>query len=84
MTYFVYILRSLKDGNLYVGISADVEKRLVQHNSGKTQSTKSRKPFKLIYREKFNSRQEARGREKYLKSYEGSREKLTIIENIGE
>lgn len=84
MKYYLYILKSLKDNKHYVGISADPENRLKQHNSGKTQSTKSRRPFILIYLERLNSRQEARSREKYLKSYEGSKEKLNIIENIGE
>ena len=68
MRYYLYILRSLKDNNYYIGISSNVKKRLTQHNSGKTQSTKSRKPFVLIYTEELNSRLEAREREKYLKS----------------
>jgi putative endonuclease len=84
MTHYLYILRSLRDNNHYIGISSNVEKRLSQHNSGKTRSTKSRKPFILVYTEKFNSRLDARKREKYLKSYKGSKEKLNIIENIGE
>jgi putative endonuclease len=83
MKYYVYILKSLKDFNHYTGISSDPNKRLLQHNAGKTSSTKSRRPFILIYSEQWNSRVEARNREKYLKSYEGSREKKTILENIG-
>jgi putative endonuclease len=39
-TFFVYAIRSLKDGRIYVGISADPSSRLKQHNSGKTRSTK--------------------------------------------
>ncbi|HPC36925.1 MAG TPA: GIY-YIG nuclease family protein [Candidatus Marinimicrobia bacterium] len=44
----VYVLRSLKDGCYYVGMSEDVAKRLMTHNLGKVTSTKSRRPFELI------------------------------------
>jgi len=84
MTYYLYILRSLKDKKHYTGISSNVEKRLAQHNSGKTRSTKIRRPFILIYTEEFNSRSEAREREKYLKSYQGCKDKIEILKNIGE
>lgn len=82
MKYYLYILRSLKDNKLYTGITGNIEKRLRQHNFGKTPSTKSRKPFILIYSEEFDSRIEAREREKYLKSYKGSKEKMEIVENL--
>ncbi|MDD5396434.1 MAG: GIY-YIG nuclease family protein [Candidatus Moranbacteria bacterium] len=83
MEYYFYILKSLKDKKHYTGISKDPSNRLKQHNSGKTTSTKSRRPFVLIYKEKYPSRIEARNREKYLKSYMGSKEKMEILENIG-
>jgi putative endonuclease len=84
MKYYLYILKSLKDNKHYTGISGDVKKRLAQHNSGKTQSTKIRRPFVLIYTEEFNSRYEAREREKYFKSYRGCKDKIEILKNIGE
>ncbi len=71
MDYFVYALRSLIDCNLYVGISADPQKRLHEHNAGMQRSTKHRKPFKLIYQEKCSDRQRAREREKTLKTGAG-------------
>ena len=49
-------------------MSENVEIRLNQHNSGKTKSTKGYKPWKLLFFEEFETRQEARKREKYLKS----------------
>lgn len=82
MNYFVYILKSLKDNNHYIGVSCDVEKRLKQHNSGKTKSTKSRRPFNLIYKEKYDSFKDAREREKFLKSYSGATEKRRIINEL--
>jgi putative endonuclease len=68
MTWFVYVLQSQKDSAFYIGISSDVQKRLQSHNKGNTRSTKSRRPFKLLYTEKYATRKEARKREKYLKS----------------
>ncbi len=66
--YFVYVLRSRKDGNLYIGHASDLEKRIRVHNQGRVRSTKSRTPFELIYKEIVNSREDAITREKFLKS----------------
>ena len=44
MEYFVYVLESEIDGRLYKGQTSDIEKRLTEHNSGKTKSTKGYKP----------------------------------------
>ena len=68
MKYFVYVLKSLKDGRTYKGMTKDIEKRLKQHNSGETKSTKAYRPWIVIYKEELNTIEEARGREKYLKS----------------
>ena len=68
MTFYVYVMKSMKDDGFYVGISKDPDKRLIGHNWGMTKSTKGRRPFELVYAEKVISRQEARRREKYLKS----------------
>ena len=80
--YHVYIIQSLKDRGYYVGLSSDVEKRLVYHNAGRVRSTKARTPFTLVYSEDFATRVLAREREKYLKSYKGSQEKQNIIEHV--
>ena len=66
--FFVYAIKSEKDGRIYVGMSADVEVRLKEHNAGKTKSTKRFKPWRLIYKEEVIYRIEARKREIYLKS----------------
>ncbi len=66
--YFVYAIQSEKDGRIYVGMCADIEVRLKEHNAGKTKSTKGFTPWKLIYKEESVSRIEARKREIYLKS----------------
>ena len=49
--YNIYVLISLSDFRLYIGISEDVDKRLNQHNSGYVLATKNRRPFKLLYYE---------------------------------
>jgi len=77
--YFVYILKSERDGKFYTCLSQDVDARLKVHNKGGNRSTKHRRPFKLIYTEEYGTLEEARKREKYLKSYAGSKEKLHII-----
>lgn len=66
--YFVYVIRSEKDGRFYVGPSENVEKRVEQHNKGMTFSTKGFRPWKLFFVESYNTKIEAREREKYLKS----------------
>lgn len=69
--YYVYVMRSLKDGRLYKGFTSNLKRRIKEHNSGQTKSTKGFVPWELIYFEKVNSREEARKREKYLKSGQG-------------
>ena len=65
--FYVYILKSLKDDNLYIGSTNDLKRRMEEHNSGKVFSTKIRRPFKLVYYEAYLSEQEARKREHNLK-----------------
>jgi putative endonuclease len=69
--HFVYVLRSSKDGRFYVGMTTDVENRLLEHNGGKTKSTKGFIPWKLVFVEEYATRIEARRREKYLKGGSG-------------
>jgi len=71
--YFVYILKSLRDNKFYTGITNNLERRLREHNKGSksTPSTLYRGPFHLAYSEKFQTRKEARERERFLKSGAG-------------
>jgi len=66
--YFVYVLKSEKDDRLYKGMTNNIKRRIYEHNIGKHKSTRPFKPWKLVYQESFDSRVEARRREKYLKS----------------
>lgn len=66
--YYVYVLKSLKDGKIYTGYTSELWKRIEQHLRGEVKSTLNRKPLKLIYYEVYLSEIDARKREKYLKS----------------
>ena len=77
--YVVYAIKSNVDSRIYVGFTKDVAKRLIEHNSGKTRSTKGYRPWVLIFTEASESREEARKREKYYKSGIG-KEKLKYLD----
>lgn len=64
----VYVLRSEVDGRFYVGMTANLAQRVSDHNKGRAKSTKAYRPWKLFFFENFETRNEARQREKYLKS----------------
>ena len=67
--YYVYLIRSLKDSSLYIGYTNDLKRRLIQHNSGQSQYTKTKMPYKLIYYEAYQSQEDALIREKRLKRF---------------
>ena len=80
--YYVYAIKSEVDGRVYVGLSKDVNKRLLEHNAGRTKSTKGYRQWKLVYSEEVGSRVDARIREKYLKTGSGKEWlKKYIIDN---
>jgi putative endonuclease len=64
--YFVYVLRN-PDGRLYIGFTADLERRVRQHQEGEGGWTQERGPWELVYHEKFDNRAEAMKRERNLK-----------------
>jgi putative endonuclease len=70
---YTYVIRSKKDSKWYTGSTCDLRKRFKQHNTNKISSTKGRGPFELIYYEACINEQDARVREKYLKSGPGRR-----------
>jgi len=66
--FTVYAIRSEVRSYIYVGMTGNLERRLGEHNRGENRSTKAYKPFVLIYTETFETRVEAREKEKYFKS----------------
>ena len=69
--YTVYILKSFKDNGYYVGYTSNFEKRLKEHNSGKTKSLKHRLPMKVVYQENHQTKKAAKERELQIKSWKG-------------
>jgi len=66
--YYVYAIQSQKNKTVYIGYTNDLLERFKKHNLGKVFSTKPYKPFKLIYYEAYQNKQDALEREKFLKS----------------
>jgi putative endonuclease len=60
MAYYLYILKC-SDKTLYTGITTDLDRRLMEHNTGKTAAkyTRARRPVSLIYYKKFRDRSRA-------------------------
>jgi putative endonuclease len=81
--YKVYVLKSEKDKNLYIGCTSNLEKRLKYHASGNVLSTKSRLPLKLIYSEVFKDRNEAFFTERFYKTAKGKKKLLEKIKHWG-
>jgi len=77
--FYVYCLQSLSRNYLYVGLTDNVERRFSEHQIGKNKTTRPYRPFKLLLVEEYDSRLEARHREKYLKSGVGKEYLKTLI-----
>jgi putative endonuclease len=67
--YYVYLLKSRKDGKLYIGSTSRLNIRIKEHNEGLVFSTKGRRPLEVIYFECYKSEKDARKREKNLKLF---------------
>jgi len=71
MHYIVYILRSLKSKNLYIGYTTSLDRRIEEHNTGKSAATKPYSPWEIIFHETDTNSVDAKRREKYFKSSKG-------------
>ena len=69
--FYTYVLLSEKDDKHYTGYTSDLKLRFEQQQRGKVDSTKYRRPLKLIYYEACVDQEDAMRREKYLKTYHG-------------
>ena len=76
--FFLYILQSEKNRKYYIGITKDIEIRLNQHNRGVGKSTRSNRPWRLVYTEEYNTWSEAAIREKQIKNQKSR----AYIENL--
>ena len=71
MFFYVYVLKSSIVDRLYIGCTSDLVRRVKEHNLGLNSSTKSYMPWKLIYYEASLDQNDAKRREKYLKTSKG-------------
>ncbi|MBI4226150.1 GIY-YIG nuclease family protein [Candidatus Roizmanbacteria bacterium] len=79
--FYVYVLKSLRDQKLYNGYSDDLKRRFNDHNKGKVEATKHRKPFILIYYEAYLNQQDATTREKFFKTQWGRNYLKKVLKN---
>lgn len=77
--FYVYVLKSQKDGKLYVGYTNNLKRRLSQHAKGEVISTKNRRPLRLIHYEYFINETDAKAREVFLKSGAGHNQLDNIL-----
>ena len=67
--WYVYILESKKNKNLYKGITDNLRRRMDEHNSGKGGGyTRKNRPYKLIFYEAYIEKADALKAEKFFKS----------------
>lgn len=71
--YYTYVLKSKKDNKLYIGYTDNLKRRLIEHNKGFVDSTKTRCPLILIYYEACLDEMKSISREKYFKTGFGRR-----------
>ncbi len=78
---FVYIVKC-KNNTYYTGITYDIQKRILEHNSGLTISiTKSKRPVELVYSKEYNNRVETAQREKEIKGW-SRKKKENLINSV--
>ena len=71
--FYVYVLRSLKNGRFYIGCTNNLERRLGEHNGSRSTYTSLTRPFELIHQEMYEDLKSARKREIMLKGGQGRR-----------
>jgi len=71
--FYTYVLKSDVDNQFYSGFTKDLKLRFDQHCKGQVESTKERRPLRLIYYEACLTREDALKRERYFKTYYGKR-----------
>ncbi len=84
MEYYVYIIYSPSRNKYYIGYSQNPEERLMEHNSGATTSTRSGKPWALVYKEKCLDKIAAIRRENKIKKVKSRKYIESLINNISD
>lgn len=79
--YYVYILKSEIKEKTYVGFTNNLERRIKEHNSGKSKFTSRYIPWRVVYQEQVETPANARARELYLKSAAGRKFRKKLFNN---
>src|SRR5438105_2617768 len=79
MLFFVYILQSDSSGRFYIGSTDDLERRFSEHLRGHSLATRGRGPWKLVYREGFETLFQAWRRESEIKRWKSAKMIQTLI-----
>jgi putative endonuclease len=66
--HYNYVLRSFKNGKLYVGFTDNLRQRITKHNKGLVKATNNGRPWQLVYFEACFKKEDAINREKQLKT----------------
>jgi putative endonuclease len=82
--FYLYVLKNEKDDRFYIGSTNNLKRRIKEHLSGKTRTTRVLKTNKLVYSEEYRTEKEARNREKKLKSYKSKKYIKWLIESKSE
>jgi len=69
MSAFVYILRSLKNNNFYIGSTENLNQRFLQHNKGVIKATKYKRPYEIVFYQEFDNLLKAKSVEKTIKKW---------------
>lgn len=80
--FHVYILQSDKTGKFYVGSTGNLEDRITRHNSGRSKATKNEMPWKLVYTEEFQTRNDAYKREMEIKAWKSHERIAQLVRHI--
>ncbi len=67
--YYIYVLKSIKNNDVYVGYSTDLKRRFSDHNKGFVRATRPNRPWLLVYYEAYKEKRDATKREKQLKMH---------------
>jgi putative endonuclease len=73
MFYYTYVLRSIKNNEIYIGYTDNLIRRIKEHNKKENKSTKRYLPWKLVYYEACLNKDDAKRRERYFKTTQGRR-----------
>ncbi len=67
--FVVYILWSPSNAKFYIGQTSNLDRRIHEHNAGQSNSTKSGRPWSLVYCENYKTRSDSVKRERQIKSW---------------